>query len=381
VPQLVVITEQLLAPVPGGTGRYTRELTTALAASAPPGWTVCGAIARHADPSAAVLPGVDGPRVLPLGPRALIAAWERGSMPWPGGDSVHAPTPLAPAGPKRGRNLVVTVHDTVPWTHPETLTARGVRWHRKVISRAVGAASAIVVPTTAVAAELSRHAPGPVRVHPIGHGVPRTLTEPPAEDATDRIRQRLDLPDKYFLAVGTVEPRKGLDVLVDALARPTAPDLPLVVVGQPGWGDVDLAALAEKHGLPADRLRILGQCSDAALAVVLRGATALVVPSRAEGFGLPLLEAMAVGVPVVHSDAPALVEVAGGTGVLAGRNDPVSLLRALRKVVADPAGNEARVAAAKARAARFTWEHAAREVWQLHLGLYQATRAGGRANT
>jgi glycosyltransferase involved in cell wall biosynthesis len=376
VPQLVVITEQLLADVPGGTGRYTRELTMALAASAPNGWTVCGAIARHADPSPAVLPGVDGPRVLPLGPRALIAAWERGSFPWPGGDSVHAPTPLAPAAPRRGRGLVVTVHDTVPWTHPETLTRRGARWHRKVIGRAVRSASAIVVPTTAVAAELTQHAPGTVRVHTIGHGVPQALATPADEQVAAGIRQRLDLPKKYFLAVGTVEPRKGLDVLVDALARPAAPELALVVVGPPGWGGVDLPALAGRHGLPADRLRVLGHCSDAELGVVLRDATALVAPSRAEGFGLPVLEAMAAGVPVVHSDAPALVEVAGGTGVLAGRNDPMSLVRALRKVVADPAATAARADAARVRAARFTWEHAARDVWQVHLALYQANRIG-----
>lgn len=371
-----MITEQLLAEVPGGTGRYTRELTLALAASAPDGWTVRGAIARHADPSPAVLPGMDAPRVLPLGRRALAAAWEHGSFPWPGGDSVHAPTPLAPAAPRHGRSLVVTVHDTVPWTHPQTLTRRGARWHRRVIGRAVRTASAIVVPTAAVAAELNRHAPGMVRVHPIGHGVTPALAQPPDELAAKRVRERFRLPDRYFLAVGTIEPRKGLDVLIEALAMPTAPELPLVVVGRTGWGGVDLAAVAGRHGLAQQRLRVLGHCTDAELAVLLHGAAALVTPSLAEGFGLPLLEAMAAGVPIVHSDAPALVEVAGKTGLQAARGDPVSLLRALRKVINDPVATKARVEAARARAARFTWERAARAVWQVHLGLYQANRIG-----
>jgi glycosyltransferase involved in cell wall biosynthesis len=374
VPQLVVLAEQLLAPVPGGTGRYTRELLTALAAHAPAGWTVSSAVARHADPSPAVLPGVDGPRVLSLPPKLLAAAWQRGFPLWPGGDAVHATTPLAPPGPKRGRSLVVTVHDTVPWTHPETLTKHGVAWHRAMISRAAERASAIVVPTNAVAAELSQHAPGTARVHVIGHGVPRALAEPVDEEGAGRIRRRLGLPDAFVLAIGTVEPRKGLDVLIEAMARPTAPELPLVVVGQPGWGGVNLSSLAANRGLPAERLVVLGRVTDAELAVVLRAASVLVVPSLAEGFGLSLLEGMAVGVPVVYSDAPALIEVAGGTGVMVRRNDSAQLANALRNVFADPARTEVRVAAAATRASRFTWESAARSVWNIHLELYQASR-------
>lgn len=376
VPQLVVLVEQLLAPVPGGTGRYTRELATALALTAPAGWTVGSAVARHADPSPAVLAGVDGPHVLPLPRRALTAAWERGVPLWPRGDAVHAPTPLAPPGPKRGHSLVVTVHDTVPWTHPETLTKRGAAWHRKVIGHLVNQANAIVVPTSAVAAELTQHAPGIARVHPIGHGVPQVLLTPPDEEAADRIRRRLLLPDRYLLAVGTLEPRKGLDVLLEALSRPSAPDLPLVVVGPQGWGGVNLRAVAERHGLPAGRVHATGELSDTELAVALHGAAALVAPSRAEGFGLPMLEAMAAGVPVVHSDAPALIEVAGGTGLLARRNDPVALVNALRLVFADPTRTAARVEAAKRRASKFTWQRAAEAVWNLHVELYQAARIG-----
>jgi glycosyltransferase involved in cell wall biosynthesis len=369
-----VLAEQLLAPVPGGTGRYTRELLIALAAQAPAGWTVSSAVARHSDPSEAVLAGVDGPRVLPLSPKLLAAAWQRGFPFWPGGDAVHATTPLAPAAPKRGRSLVVTVHDTVPWTHPETLTKHGASWHRAMIARAAERASAIVVPTNAVAAELSQHAPGTARVHVVGHGVPKALTEPVEEAGAERIRRRLGLPQQYVLAIGTVEPRKGLDVLVEAMARPSAPELPLVVAGQLGWGGVNLSSLATSRGLPAERLIVLGKVTDAELGVVLRAAAVLVVPSLAEGFGLPLLEGMAVGVPVVYSDAPALIEVAGSTGVMVRRNDPAALASALRGVFADPARTEVRVAAAAVRASRYSWETAARSVWNIHLELYQASR-------
>jgi glycosyltransferase involved in cell wall biosynthesis len=371
VPELVVLVEQLLAPVPGGTGRYTRELAAALAATAPAGWVVSSVVARHRDPSAAMIPGVDGPKVLRLPPKALTYAWERGWPLWPGGDSVHAPTPLAPAAAKRGRGLVVTVHDTVPWTHPETLTKRGTAWHQKVIRRATYQAGAIIVPSHAVAAELTLHAPGTARVHVVTHGVPSAVLQIPDADARLRILGRLKLPPRYVLAVGTVEPRKGLDVLIDAMTRQNAPDLPLVVAGQRGWGGVNLHDLARHHHLSPDRLVVLGKVTDTELAVVFNAASVFVMPSLAEGFGLPLLEAMAAGVPIVHSDAPALVELAGGTGVMARRQDPLALAKAMRIVFDDPVRTAARVETARARAAAYTWERSAQMVWNVHLELYQ----------
>jgi glycosyltransferase involved in cell wall biosynthesis len=373
VPVLIVLTEQLLAPVPGGTGRYTRELAVALARTAPEGWSVRGAVARRRDVSAAELPGVEGPVLLPLPPRALALAWSRGVPLWPGGDSVHAPTPMAPPRPARGRGLVVTVHDTVPWTHPETLTPHGAAWHRRVIDRAARTATALVVPTGAVADELAGHAPGRAPVHVVGHGVSVAPTELPGD--AEAIAHRLDLPEEYVLAVGTVEPRKGLDVLVQALASADAPAVPLVVAGPNGWGGVDLAGLARRHGLPAQRLRVLGALTDGELAVVLNRAAVLVAPSRAEGFGLPLLEAMAAGIPVVHSDAPALAEVAGGAGLATRRGDPDSLAKALRSVFTDRSATLERVRAGRARAARFTWAASARAVWDIHLGRTAEDRA------
>jgi glycosyltransferase involved in cell wall biosynthesis len=355
VPELVVLTEQLLADVPGGTGRYTAQLATALARTAPDGWTVSGVVARHADPRAAELPGVAGPQVLPLPRRALVAAWRAGLPLWPGGDAVHAPTPLAPP-PRRGRSLTVTVHDTVAWTHPETLTPRGVAWHRKMIAAATARADAVVVPTRAVAGELARFAPGRAPVEVIGNGVSREVLTGDASVS--------GLPERYVLALGTVEPRKGLDVLIEAMASAGAPHVPVLIAGQPGWGGVDLTALAERHGLR--NLRLLGRLTDAELACVLRHASVLAVPSLAEGFGLGLLEAMAAGVPVVHSDAPALVEVAAGAGVTVPRGDTAALANALRRVVEHRQGTTHLVEAGKRQAARFTWEAAARAVWKLH---------------
>jgi glycosyltransferase involved in cell wall biosynthesis len=309
---------------------------------------------------------VAGPRRLPLPRRGLVAAWERGRGPGISADVVHAPTPLAP--PRRRTPLVVTVHDAVPWTHPDTLTPRGVAWHRAAIGSAARHADRIVVPTHAVAAELAEHVPDlrPDRTVVIGEGVPDVLLRPPA-DAAERAR-RLALPGAYLLSLATLEPRKGLDVLLAALADPAAPDLPLVLVGQPGWGGIDPLAMARGLGLAEGRVRVLGRIPDEDLAVVLAGAAALASPSRAEGFGLPALEAMAAGVPVVTSDAPALVEVGGGAAAVVPRDDPSALARALAEAV-EPGVRAERAAAGRERASRYSWSAAARELWQLYSTL------------
>jgi glycosyltransferase involved in cell wall biosynthesis len=186
---------------------------------------------------------------------------------------------------------------------------------------------------------------------------------------------RLRLPESYVLAVGTVEPRKGLDVLIKAMAKRHAPNLPLVVVGPRGWGEVNLVELAAEHGFPANRLHVLGRVDDEDLSAILRRAAVLAVPSRAEGFGLPVLEAMAVGTPVVHTDVPSLVEVAGGTSLVVPTGNADALASALCEVVDQPAATAERVAQGRLRAAAFTWEHAATELWRLHVRFFDMANA------
>jgi len=163
--------------------------------------------------------------------------WERGIGPVPRDtDVVHATTLLVP--PKRSAALVVTIHDVVPWTHPETLTSHGVRFHRRMGARAAREADLIVTPTLAVADQVRQVlAPGAevIAVHP---GFSSDLAVP--DDARER-RNRLVRDDDYLLFVGTSEPRKGLDTLLDALSEPALIGQSLVVVGPRGWGGVDVA--------------------------------------------------------------------------------------------------------------------------------------------
>lgn len=358
---LTVIVEQCLAPVPGGTGRYAAQITAALAANPPAGWRVRTVTAWHRDMARARIVGTDGPHRLPSGHRMLNQAWRRGLPPFVRGTAVHATTPLAPG---RQDNAVVTVHDAVPWTHPETLSPQGVAWHRAMVGRAMQGAKAIVVPSHAVADDLSGLFPAAVRkLHVIPHGV--TEMEPPA-DAGQR-RQQLGMEGPYFLSVATLEPRKGLDVLIRALALPAARGVTLAIAGQPGWGGVDLTTIAAEVGVNPRRLHILGRLPDDDLAAVLQGATALVAPSRSEGFGLTVLEAFAAGVPVICSDAPALVELSGGAAAVVSREDPVALADALGRVCAEPEMAARMREDGLVRARDFRWSRAAQALWELHL--------------
>ncbi|MFD2090365.1 glycosyltransferase family 4 protein [Blastococcus deserti] len=365
--RVAMVVEQILAPLPGGTGRYTAEVAEALAAVAPTGCRVTGWVAAHRRVGAARLRGVRGPRRLPLSRRALTLAWERGVPLVPtGADVVHAPTLLAP--PRAGRPLVVTVHDAVPWTHPETLTPRGVRWHRAMAERVGRSADAVVVPTAAVARELRRWVALPERVVVAGAGVSGRLARP--DDAADRAVRAGAPRDGYFLSVATLEPRKGLDVLLAALAAmPHERRLPLVLVGQPGWGGVQPLELARDLGLRQGDVVVLGRLPDPDLAAVMAAAVAVVVPSRAEGFGLPVVEAMAAGTPVVTSDDPALVEVGGDATFVAPIGDVAALAAALTELVDGPGLRRDMAARGLARAGQFTWERTARTLWDLYRDL------------
>jgi glycosyltransferase involved in cell wall biosynthesis len=346
--RLAVVAEQLRAAVPGGTGRYTRELLDALTAT------------RGGDDVRDWYAPGAGRGVLTDEVRrpALAELWRRGLGPAPRhADVVFAPTPLAP--PRRGRPLVVTIHDAVPWSAPETLTPRGARWHRDIGRRIATSADVVITPTAATAKELRRYLPLR-RVEVVGEGVSPAIAAVPADLAARA--ERLGLPPAYALAVGTVEPRKGFDVAAAALSNPQWPDLPLVMVGPAGWGEVTLSSGRALHRL--------GRLSDADLATAYARASVFVMPSRAEGFGLPVLEAMAHGVPVVISDAPALVEVAGQAAVVVPRGDPRALAAGVRQALAE---RERLSRLGRARSGDYSWELAARNLWQICRDLLETS--------
>jgi glycosyltransferase involved in cell wall biosynthesis len=264
---------------------------------------------------------------------------------------------------------VVTIHDTVPWTHPDTLTPRGAHWHRAMAERAAVHADAVTVPTHAVGTELAERVPrlDPSRIHVLGAGVAGTLLAEPTPAMAEQVGA--GLPERYLISVATLEPRKGLDVLIAALARLGDKAPPLLVVGQPGWGNVDLAEAAAAAGLPPGAVRALGRVTDDELGVILRRAAALVAPARAEGFGLPVAEAMALGTPVICSDAPALVEVADGAALVVPRGDVDALACAIADLMADDSARARLGAAGRAGAGRFDWDEVARRAWLVYRSV------------
>jgi len=376
---LRVVVDQILAPVPGGIGRYTVELTRGLIANAPRGCDVEGVVAAHPqadyDRVDDLLPGLRGLAKAPLGRRELSVAWQTGLVGLPGRGMVHSTSLLAPLS-RHDRSLepstqtVVTIHDTVPWTHPHTLTPRGVRWHKAMARRAHRFADAVVVPTHAVADDLSERFDFGDRLRVIGGAVSSDLSVPSDADA---IADALDLPPTYALSVGTLEPRKGIEPLIQAMGHADAPDVPLLIVGPDGWGEVSIADIVAREGLPEGRVRSLGFVSDAQLAVLLQRASVFVFPSLAEGFGLPVVEALSLGTPTVISDTPALVEVAADAAVVVARDDPEHyperLAQAMYQVVNDVELSTRLGVVGLDRSHAFSWADSADKVWQLHADL------------
>jgi glycosyltransferase involved in cell wall biosynthesis len=240
--------------------------------------------------------------------------------------------------------LVLTVHDVAAVERPSLHSRPAVALLRRQLARAGGAAAVVAV-SRATADALVRHGLDGSRVHvtPLG------ATPLPAA------RRPAALPDlgDFVLAVGARHPRKALDLLLDALAGwPGAP--PLVHAGPDAGAAPTLARRAERDGVT---VHWLGPVADAELAWLYSHATVLGAPSHDEGFGLPVLEAMAAGCAVVASDLAAHREVVGGDGaLLVPAGDVAALGAALRSVADDDARRAALVEAGRARAAGRTWD-------------------------
>jgi glycosyltransferase involved in cell wall biosynthesis len=239
--------------------------------------------------------------------------------------------------------------------------------------RALRFADAVVVPTHAVAHEIDEHLHLGDRLRVIGAAVGSDLLLPP--DAQHRAT-RLGLPENYILTVGNAEDHRGLAPLIDAVKHIGETGLPLLIAGPSTPAeDVALTEMIARAGLDHTRVRPIGHLSPEDLAVALENATVFVYPALTEGFGLPMLEAFHFGVPVVHSDAPALVEVAAGAGITVaiGTNDASGyahrLGQAIASVVGDTALRQKMSYAGYDRARVFSWRDAAQRVWELHADL------------
>lgn len=276
--------------------------------------------------------------------------------------------------PRRGSTpSVVTIHDMTFFTNPEWHERAKVAFFRRAISYAAVHARAIVSVSQYTARLIDELLEGhaPVVVAPLGVDLERFKLDA-AGDEDNLRRHGLHTEVDYFLFVGTFEPRKGIDVLLDAFTTVAEehPNVELWLAGQHGWGVAEVEGRLATHRAAA-RIRRLGFVPDDALAPLLRGSRAAVYPSRGEGFGLPVLEALACGVPVVTSRDTVMEEVAGPAAILTTAGSVPDLSRAMLELL-EQSPEERALAARRGRerAEVFTW---ARCVDQ-HLVAYHLAR-------
>jgi glycosyltransferase involved in cell wall biosynthesis len=360
VTSVAVLADQLFASVPGGIGAYVQNLLPALR-EADPTLDLTVFHARH--DGAGMVPGLDGlPRVeLPRGIRSLYPAWNLiGRPPLPANLSsaevLHAPSPVAIPPTRPDQRLVVTVHDLAFRLYPSLFPPAWRTLYRTGLRRAARRADAIVAVSRHTARDLARHGRvDPARIHviPLAASLPEFGTDPlPA-------LERLKIPRPYLLFVGTLEPRKNLVRLVRAY-RQVALRLPhaLVLAGPAGWRAHRLHRELSLRG--PGRVLLTGRLSAGDLDALYRGADAFCYPSLYEGFGLPVLEAMARGVPTVVADSSSLPEVAGDAALRANPRSVRALAEALERILSDRDEATRLAEAGRERAALFSWAQTAR---------------------
>ncbi len=367
--------DQLWFRQPGGIGTYVRELADALAATGDVELSLfhCRFAEGGPDPEwlgRFAIEEVPGPI------RTLYPQWSllgRPKLPpaFQAFDVVHATNPVSVPPLRKGPALVVTVHDLAHHRFPDRFPPRWRFLYGAGVRAAVKRADALLVPSNATADDLVAIADAdPMKVHVT------PLAVRPIESAADgaEARRRLGVTAPYVLFVGTLEPRKNVVKLVRAY-RQVAPDVPhaLVLAGPDGWHTEDLEEELAREG-PGTVIRT-GVVSDDDLDALYRGASAFAYPSSFEGFGLPVLEAMARGVPTVTSNAPALAEVAAGAALLVEADDVAGLADALARMLTDETLATDLRSRGLARAAGYTWAATARatlEVYALVAGSASA---------
>ncbi len=277
-------------------------------------------------------------------------------------DVLHDPCGIAPfLMPKQRYLRVTTVHDAIPALYPETQPLLTRLVFQTLVRASARTADAVLTVSQASADDLHRVYGLPrSTLHAIPNGVTRPEPQLPQDVAA--ALERLGVERPYYLYVGALHPRKNLARVCEAFARvrATHPETRLVIVGPPSWGAHETLRGVLEQARSESGVTFTGFVSDDDLAVLYRGALALVFPSLYEGFGLPALEAMSHGAPVVTSNVSSLPEVVGEAALLVDPTIVEAIADAMARLVVDEPLRARLADAGRRRAAGFTWEDTAR---------------------
>jgi glycosyltransferase involved in cell wall biosynthesis len=366
---LNLLVEEMLTPSSLEAARYTEQLARAMILEAPKNCSVDGFVAASTEAEYSrvlnALPGLASLNKSSLARRELTAAWQHGFTRSPERGMLHAPSLLAPLSRhdrlNGGGQTVVTVHDTLAWSDPASMSARTASWQRAMVRRAERYADAVVVSTHSVGASLIELTELGDRVRVISPAPSPTMVVPADADAR---AVSLGLPERFVVMRDVPLGDGVVELALDAARQ--IDDLAVVILSAREPDHVE-TAVARDQGVT-----VLWGLMDTDIAVVLSRAALYLDASETSKNVLALLDALALGVPVVNSDSPSLVEIAAGSTLVlpAGSSNPIDGVgAAISEVLRNPDRAQELSRLGRDRARLFSWRSTAEKVWQLHADL------------
>lgn len=358
----------------GGIGRYARELTGALASiDRSNTYRLFAAGSKSAE-----LPELPGEnfswRSTRISSKWLARLWHRAGIPLPietitGPIDLYHATDFVLPPTRSGTRTLLTVHDLSFVRVPSAASPSLKAYLDAVVPPSVEAADYILADSEATKADLTELYDAPAKkITVLYSGVNPRFHPVDDAESLQRMRQKYGLANiSYILSVGTVQPRKNYSRVVEALAvlRKAGHDLHYVIAGGSGWLEDELGATIERNGM-GDYLHLLGLVDDADLPALYSGARMLALASLYEGFGLPVLEAMACGTPVITSNLSSLPEVGGNAALLVDPRDSGAIHDAILRLETDDATRMRLIKAGYQQAERFSWVRAARQLKSIY---------------